>query len=207
MTKVKRQAVVEGDVARIPLTKGFWAKVDAVDVEHLCQFNWRAKVTASNVYALRTDASGRSVSMHRELLTPAWSLTVDHIDGDGLNNTRRNLRTATPSENACNKRCVLPNRSGYRGVDFHLHSGKWRARIRKGGKTFELGLFDSPLAAACAYAEAVPLVHLDFGAPVKLWTPADQLQREIDETEERLARLVAARAAAVAALTTVEPDA
>lgn len=106
--------------------------------------------------------SGKRYSAHRiafALMTGRWPLIVDHIDGNGLNNSRANLREVTASEN--NKNCKLStaNTSGSCGVYFHKRNKKWTASIRNEGLLLHLGTFNS-------YDEAVlarKLAQKDFG--------------------------------------------
>ena len=75
----------------IPLTRGLFAIVDARDYERLSRHTWFAEGTAQNCYAVRKQ-NGRSIKMHREITNAPDHLVVDHIDSNGLNNRRANLR-------------------------------------------------------------------------------------------------------------------
>lgn len=76
---------------------------------------------------------------------------VDHIDGNGLNNTRDNIRLATPSQNSINKRMQSNNTSGVRGVVWN--GRKWQVEIKAGRnqKKLYLGQFDTIEEAASVY--------------------------------------------------------
>lgn len=108
----------------------------------------------------------RQVAAHRV----AWCLhyqywpdsIVDHIDGDRDNNRIDNLRKATPTENAQN-RCSCKNTSSeFKGVDFHKHTDKWRARIKTSIGTLHLGHFDTEEEASDAYDFAAPFFFGQF---------------------------------------------
>ncbi len=126
------------------------ATVDPGDHHELSQHAWHLH---SDGYAFRRVGSGPAKTleyMHRLVLNaPAGSL-VDHVDGNRLNNTRSNLRLATPSQNNANSR-DRPRRSGYRCVYWHRQAERWVSQISVNGRLRHLGLFDDPEEAAKAY--------------------------------------------------------
>lgn len=87
-------------------------------------------------------------------------IEVDHIDGNGLNNQRSNLRNVTHAENIQNQRVQRRSKSGYRGVTYFPNCGKWkrkkpwRARIKVDGDDTTIGYFSTPEEAAKAWNEA-----------------------------------------------------
>lgn len=88
---------------------------------------------------------------------------IDHIDGVRENNKWDNLRSATSSENACNKPKMPKNSSGYKGVGFHKSTGKWRAYIcAPGHRHLHLGMFLTAETAYNAYCEAAKTLHGNF---------------------------------------------
>lgn len=165
MPRQPRPIRIEGDVAYVPLTKGYEAVIDAADVPLVAAWRWVARVRPWTTYAVRTDyTTGRKVEvkMHRVIAAPPPHLDVDHRDLNGLNNTRSNLRVATREENARNTSLRKDNRSGIRGVGL-TRNGKWRARISFNGASTMLGTFNCKTAAAVAYAKASAKLHGEFG--------------------------------------------
>jgi hypothetical protein len=93
--------------------------------------------------------------MHRQVANPPDDLLVDHINHNGLDNRRSNLRFATDSTNQQNARkSITKTTSRFKGVDFVKPTGKWRARISVAGKRLFLGSFTDELDAALAYDNA-----------------------------------------------------
>lgn len=84
---------------------------------------------------------------------------IDHINGDRKDNRLENLRLATSSENKQNIGLKSNNRSGFTGVSWFAAAKKWRADITIAGKMRHLGRFDTPEAAAEAYAKAKAELH------------------------------------------------
>lgn len=83
------------------------------------------------------------------------SIGIDHINTDGLDNRRSNLRVANQTQNTANTRLRLTSKSGYKGVSLQTRSSsRWVAQIRVGGKQLHIGTFSSPEDAARAYDAA-----------------------------------------------------
>lgn len=166
----------------IPLTQGRVAIVDDQDFERLNQWKWYARRApsrfASTFYATRNSrvegGTRHSIQMHRVILGVGPGVEIDHIDGDGLNNTRSNLRIALKKENRRNsrKQAKPVASSKLKGVDWHEKSFAFRARIKVDGKLIHLGYFGSEEAAARAYDEAAeehfgPFARVNFPEPAQ----------------------------------------
>lgn len=78
---------------------------------------------------------------------------IDHIDGNGLNNTRDNLRIVSCRQNNQNRH--ISKSSKYPGVSFNKFRGKWHAYIRVGKKRKHLGYFNTEEEAFNVYKHAV----------------------------------------------------
>lgn len=87
---------------------------------------------------------------------------IDHINRNPSDNSFKNLRPATRSQNLCNVPALSTSSTGARGVDFHKASGRYRARIRADGRRIDLGLFKTIEDASAAYQEAAAKFHGGF---------------------------------------------
>lgn len=158
----------------IPLTQGRCALIDEVDFERVNQFKWSALHTRNTWYAVRSihghppgrTASGRlkktMVYMHREILGVAESMLVDHIDRNGLNNVRSNIRAAGYSDNNANHKLRSDNRSGYTGVFWHGHVSAWWAYVNVKGTRHTAGYFATAMEAARARDALARVLHGEF---------------------------------------------
>lgn len=139
----------------IPLTKGHFATVDDADYDWLSQWKWYAQTNGrGNNYAARVE-HGKRVLMHRLVNATPDGLMTDHVDGNGLNNTRENLRSATALQNMMNRRGNATSK--VKGAWFakdQRGSRKWRAAIKLNGRTHYLGYFETASQAGTAYTEA-----------------------------------------------------
>jgi hypothetical protein len=157
---------IEGDVAYVTLTKGYVAIIDAADVSLVDGWNWYAQPSGHTAYAMRTfqyDGRSRGIIMHREIMDSPPHMQVDHINGNGLDNRRENLRLATVAQNQHNQGLSIKNTSGFKGVSWHKATGGWQAKIKFEGKRIWLGSYDTPEEAAAAYAAASEKFHGEFG--------------------------------------------
>lgn len=150
----------EQDIAIVPLTKGFEAVIDLADIALVRDYNWQAKPSGKKlelVYAYRAG----DVAMHRQIMPPPHGFMIDHIDHDGLNNRRSNLRICSHTENVRNRRQPANNTSGYKGVSYVKSRGLWVAIIGGGNKT-TLGVFMTAEEAARAYDKAARELFGEF---------------------------------------------
>lgn len=148
---------------RIPLTKGKFALVDAVDFEHISKRKWHI---SSRGYAARATplSNGKRslIGMHRIINNTPDGMHTDHINGDKLDNRKCNLRTATASQNLQNQGNRVNNTSGYKGVHFHHRSKMWHVRIRVYGKRIWIGQYLTAELAYDSYRTAALRLHGEF---------------------------------------------
>ena len=116
-------------VKEIPLTQGKVAIVDDEDYDYLNQWKWYAlkRHQSDTWYATRLSSGGKYVRcrihLHRLVMNARYGDVIDHINHDGLDNRKCNLRFCSQKENSQNKKVSINNKCGYKGVRF-IH-GKW----------------------------------------------------------------------------------
>lgn len=154
----------------IPLTQGQTTVVDDADAR-FASLKWYAKPIkrrTGGFYAARIE-QGTTVYLHRVILSATAGVLVDHINGDGLDNRRANLRLATLSQNLMNR--VSTSATGFRGVEpSYRKAHPWAACLYKGKRRTRLGSFSTAEEAARAYDRAAlaqygEFAKLNFPAP------------------------------------------
>ena len=149
----------------IILTKGKKAQVDDDDYEELDRFKWRLMEKRQAFYVVRDFHQKnlhRLIYMHREIMNCPGGLEVDHIDGNGLNNRKQNLRVCTRQQNAMNMKRHTDSTSAYKGVHRNKRDGNWCAQIMVNGKKKHLGYYNEIEVAARVYNRAAEKIHGDF---------------------------------------------
>jgi hypothetical protein len=151
--------------AFIPLTQGHYAMIDADDLKRVGRYKWCLSRSGHRLYAYRKHRR-KSLYRHQFILNPPRGKVVDHIDGNGLNNRRRNLRFCTPQQNAWNQKCrrKKPDASSqYIGVHQpRKQPGKWYIQIKCGDDRVRLGPFETELQAARARDRKALELHGEF---------------------------------------------
>ena len=143
---------------RIPLTQGKFALVDDEDFEELNKHKWCYSIG----YAQRRISKTRLLLMHRVILWAEKGQMVDHINMNGLDNRKNNLRLCTKAQNMMNRDKTRVNTSGYKGVSWDKYTGNWKAQFKMDGVSYNLGRFTSPKEAAIAYNNVVSELHGEF---------------------------------------------
>ena len=135
--------------------------IDDDDAEKLAGRKWRIHPSSQTCYVW-TGTGNRSVFLHNVIggaLPPGY--TWDHINGDGLDNRKENLRPATHAQQMQNQRSNKGSTSVFRGVYWHAAARKWRALCGLNGKKYDLGLFEDEAEAGAA-AAAFRAEHMPF---------------------------------------------
>jgi len=153
---------------KIPLTKGKFAIVDPEDYQRLRKYKWYARKSPHTFYAVRSITNGKkrprkNMYMHHLVIDIPEGLYADHINHNGLDNRKANLRLATRTQNIWHRRKFKsPSRSKFIGVDWASDMKCWRARIRVNGKRIYIGSFKNESDAAKAYDRAAIKYHGQF---------------------------------------------
>lgn len=155
----------------LALTQGKVAVIDADDFERrlfvefsdgavwngrICDRTWHASPKSHTTYAnavVRVLGKQREIRLHRLVLCARAGDIVDHVDRNGLNCRRTNLRFVTAGSNNHN-RCGQGETSRFKGVTRHKLTGKWESAIRHDRRKRHLGLFPDEISAAQAYDRA-----------------------------------------------------
>lgn len=153
-----RHAVVEGDIAKIPLgvnAKDGYAIVDK-EFAYLDQYKWSKSHWG---YAV---SSTPVLKLHRVVAGANIGEVVDHTNGDPLDNRKCNLRLCSQSENSKNQKLRTNNTTGYKGVYFMASANKYTAKVKNNYISYHIGLFDTAKEAAQAYNEKALQLHGKF---------------------------------------------
>jgi len=159
---------------KISTSNGFFILVDDADFAYLDQFVWRARDNYGRTrYAVRGRYKASTVIMHRMIMDAPEGVEVDHIDGNGLNNQRSNLRLCSSSENkwnGCkrnwNGKSTLSKYKGVTSIRYKKKDGtvriRWVAQIRHNWKPIYIGMYDTEEEAAEAYNEKAVELFNEF---------------------------------------------
>jgi len=138
--------------------KGYKVLIDDEDYERMRKHGWCVRVMSQHMIYFRSNISGfgkgRISMLHRFIVgcVPNDGKTVDHINGNTLDNRKCNLRICTQHENSRNQRIRKNNTTGYKGVRIRRqYTHTWDAYIMVDNKQISLGVWDNIEDAAHAY--------------------------------------------------------
>lgn len=146
----------------VRLTRGLYAIVDDSDA-YVIDIKWYAQRGYKDTFYAANKYQYGIMFMHRLIIgIENTSERVDHIDCNGLNNQKANLRIVTRNQNHYNRGMQCDNKSGYKGVSWDKICNKWRSQIAFDRKTYYIGNFDNAIDAALAYDEAAIEFHGEY---------------------------------------------
>jgi len=150
----------------IKLSQGEVSFVDDEDFERVNALKWCAYKGGNTSYAVRSiliNGKWKAQRMHRFIMGDnTLKLDIDHIDHDGLNNQKINLRFCTHQENMMNQKPRKNCSSVYKGTCWNKRAKKWMAQIRIDGNSIYLGIFYNEIDAARAYDEAAKIHYKEY---------------------------------------------
>ena len=145
----------------ISLTKDKRAVVDNEDFVRINKLNW----CFTNGYASKKVTGNKNLFMHTLIMNCPKSMKIDHRNGNGLDNRKKNLRICTQAQNVANQRLRSNNLSGFKGVSFFKHGKRirrWVAKLTIDYRQKHLGYFNTEKEAAIAYNKAAIKYFGDF---------------------------------------------
>lgn len=161
-------SIIQCNVVEVKLTRGLVTIIDAEDFEFVSQWKWFASRGGNTDYAHRKQRidgthKQKTISLHRAIISAPDGMHVDHINHNGLDNRRENLRLCTPAENRWNSKRQKGSSSDFKGVG-KFNDGRaksWAATIGAGNKIYRR-CFATELEAALWYDEMAKELHGEF---------------------------------------------
>jgi hypothetical protein len=142
----------------IKLTQGLVALVDDEDFDYLNQWKWYAYKNGNVYYTKRNltiNGITTQITMHSDIIKILDGMMVDHIDHNGLNNQKHNLRLCTHAQNQHNRLRNKVNKTGFKGVYYYTNKRNGnvliKAFIKINGNKNHIGYFNTTIDAARAY--------------------------------------------------------
>jgi hypothetical protein len=143
----------------IKTRKGGRILIDPSDFGLVGGYTWTVKRSGRHQYAV-TWISGHLVRMHRLIMAPDRKFVIDHINGNGLDNRRKNLRICLNAENCRNQRLRVGVK--FKGVNYVARVKRFRAYVTLNRKQTHLGYFERAIDAAKAYNKKARELHGEY---------------------------------------------
>lgn len=141
------------NIIQIELTQGKYAIVDKEDFERVSSIKWCFNKSGYAIaHKKGSGKKGQNISMHRFIMNTPKGMDTDHINGNGLDNRKENLRICTHQENIQNQQIQNINKSSiYKGVSFRKDIKKWSTKLQVKNRQIVIGVFPTERSAAMAY--------------------------------------------------------
>lgn len=141
--------------------------IDTEDYDKIKKFRWYIlhNIKGHSFYAITNIYKNKKrlgLLLHRVIMSPPKEVLIDHVNHNGLDNRKNNLRLCTHQENSRNCKKYKSNKNIFKGVRQRNELKKWQARLKFNDKTIHLGSFDDPIQAAKAYNEKAKELFGEF---------------------------------------------
>lgn len=145
------------------------ALIDESDYEELSQYTWYVQKHGRTYRAFRTEyerkdgkkINQKTIYLSRSILKPKKGM-IDHIDGNGLNNRRSNLRLCTHQQNCCNRPLRTGSFSGAQGIKWDRTNKRWKAYVSIKKKRLLVGNYIDKREAIVARNVAASFAYGEF---------------------------------------------
>ena len=142
-------------VPEVKLSNGQLLLIDDADIDLFKGYTWYAwRPRKTCTWYAAANTADTLLLAHHLILPARPDLEVDHINLNGLDNHRCNLRYATPSQNKANRPPPISNTSGFKGVSWDKRARKWHSYITVNGRMTHLGYYSDAWDAAESYNRA-----------------------------------------------------
>jgi hypothetical protein len=138
---------------------------DIEDYDKIMKHDWYVVKIANKFYVytgIVNNKKNTTLKMHRLIMDNPLNMDIDHINGNGLDNRKVNLRICSRAQNSRNQGIKKNNTSGYKGVSYRKDRKKWRSYIVLNNKQFNLGHHSTAIEAAKAYDNVAVKYHGEY---------------------------------------------